>query len=315
MIEVTFTESAGGSLALAKSYGTGSYIGGAVSVIIVHDDGSEPTPQEIRQAQEEYEAQDRRDWAETPSMGGSPKDVCCLSLGLAMGDIRVDPFGSQRRAFLQSLVCDDDEAFADYAAQQLQQAKKSLDTILARSASGEPIRVWYSDCPDEICGFYHLMTLLDEKADVRAVKLPEMEEISDHTVRSYSGWGEVEPKLWHRYTELEKPVSALMRRQCRTIWRRLQEENAPLRVVLNGRLVSAGADIYDHYILRELDEMPEEFQEARLIGNVLGKNQLGFGDWLVAQRIENMIENGSLIPLTQPPKGHPIYHRILRKTQ
>ena len=69
-------------------------------------------------------------------------------------------------------------------------------------------------------------------------------------------------------------------------WRQLQEENAHLRVMLNGQLQSVSEDIYDSFILREIAAQKEEFNMAVVIGKVLGKYQLGISDawkknWLV----------------------------------
>ena len=41
-------------------------------------------------------------------------------------------------------------------------------------------------------------------------------------------------------------------------WNQLQNENAPLRAMLNGKLQSVSEDIYDSFILREIAEQPEE---------------------------------------------------------
>ena len=52
-------------------------------------------------------------------------------------------------------------------------------------------------------------------------------------------------------------------------WARLQEENAPLRAVVNGQLVSVGEDFYDGFLLRELAAQDKEFMEARFIADML----------------------------------------------
>ena len=96
-------------------------------------------------------------------------------------------------------------------------------------------------------------------------------------------------------------------------WQQLKKENAPLRLVINRQLVSAPETIYDSFILRELDAQPDEFMEARVIGNVLGKYGLGICDAWIALRIEQFIKDGMLEALTQPGSEDPIYHRILRK--
>lgn len=52
---------------------------------------------------------------------------------------------------------------------------------------------------------------------------------------------------------------------------------------------------------------------AVVIGNVLGKYQLGIGDVWISNRIDKMIENGMLEIVQGAPKGEMIYRRILRK--
>jgi len=86
----------------------------------------------------------------------------------------------------------------------------------------------------------------------------------------------------------------------------------PLRIVLNGNLISAEESLYDAFILREPDTPGEEFAEAKLIGQVLSKHLGGLSDGWVALRIEKFIREERLIPVTQPPDGEPIYHRSLR---
>ncbi len=90
-------------------------------------------------------------------------------------------------------------------------------------------------------------------------------------------------------------------------------ENAPLRVSLNGKLQSASEDIYDSFILREIDAQPDGFKMAVVIGNVIGKYQLGIGDAWVSIRIDKMIEKGILEVAKAAPEGDIKYRCILRK--
>ena len=86
-----------------------------------------------------------------------------------------------------------------------------------------------------------------------------------------------------------------------------------MRAVLNGQLVSAPETLYDTFIHREIDAEQEEFPEARVIGHVLGKYQLGIGDMWVAARIQQMVEAGALQVVAPPAPDAPVYRRILRK--
>ena len=86
-----------------------------------------------------------------------------------------------------------------------------------------------------------------------------------------------------------------------------------MRAMLNGRLVSMQATLYDGFIRREIAAESETFHEARLIGKLLGKHGLGVGDAWIALRIEEMIHSGELETVTESADDMPIYHRVLRK--
>lgn len=316
MLEIVFTDSACGSLRLAQSFGKGEYHGGCIGVIVTHSDGSEPTQEEIDEATREAEAQQRKAWEQAVPMGGQAGDVFGFSLGLSFGDIR-DPSHPENRieAFKTLFSFWDQEIEADMRG-LLTQIPADLEQIRRRIGEGEAARIWYSDIPDELCGFYWLMDQLralpEGHGTVYRLKQPELEENSD-SIRRFNGWGEVEPGDFHKYTRLAVPVSDHMRRYYGNIWRELQQENAQIRACINGKLRSAPEDLYDRYILQEIDTQPEEFSEARVIGNVLGKYQPGISDGYIHFRIDKMVQEGKLIAVTAPEEGCPGYWRTLRK--
>lgn len=184
-------------------------------------------------------------------------------------------------------------------------------------AAGEGLRLWYSHQPDDMCGLYWLMAqimdLCGDNTQVSLVRPPEWETNDDGNTVQYSGWGEVGPGDWHRFLCYEKTVPPSFCHSCATRWRELQQENAPLRAVLNGQLVSVPENLYDGFIKKEIAAEDEVFREANVIGKVLGKYRLGIGDAWVAHRIEGMIRQGKLEPATRAPKDSPIYHRMLKK--
>lgn len=148
---------------------------------------------------------------------------------------------------------------------------------------------------------------------IYAVKLPEWEYSTDNTLCTHIGWGELSPEEWGKYLPLQREVKPALLNACAMRWKQLQQENAPLRIYLNGKLQSASENIYDSFILREVDEQADEFSEANLIGNVLGKNQLGIGDAWIALRMEKFIKEGMFTIVTTPSEDDLIYHRTLRK--
>ena len=111
MIEIVFSDSACGSLVVAQNYGKGKYHGGAVSVFLHHADETEPTVEEIHEAQLRAEENDRLAWENAIPLGGKRDDVYCFDIGLSIGDISDNGIGEQRRDILKkmlSVCCVDD---------------------------------------------------------------------------------------------------------------------------------------------------------------------------------------------------------------
>lgn len=309
MIEVLFTESAAGSMKVAKSLK--KTIGSSISVLILKEDGTEPTPEDLAREQVRVEEEYCIKQQNAIIMEGSSKDVACFPLNLSMGDIS-EPFSDERADFLQSMVLISGEEFANIGRELMDTARKGLKQVLAAVEEGQPVRIWYSRNPDELCGFCHILTLLPENADIRVVELPAY-EVQENGLRIYSGWGEVDPMELGRFQRLERTLTEPEQRHFAGMWRDLQTENGPLRAAVNGRLVTVDADFYDGIFLRELKKQPRQFHEGRFIGEILGRYQLGIGDSLIALRMEEFISRGMLTPATQPQETCPIYHRFLRK--
>ena len=317
MIEIVFSDSACGSLKMAQHYGQGDYIGGCTGVVISKHDGSQPTPEEISAAQKAAEEKERLEWKNAVPMGGNPKDVFGFSLMLSVGDISAGDFIGGRQKTIESLwsIYPDDPS--DEPFDLADELHKGIVAIHKRLTRDDEVRVCYSNQPDEMCGLYWFMWELEHLAEkpkaVYIVKLPDYEYRENNTIVRHTGWGEVSPGEWHRYTAGAEITTEVFRKHCALKWETLQTENAPLRAVLNGQLHSVSETIYDEFIHHEIDAQGDEFQEAMVIGSVLGKYQLGIGDAWVANRIEKMICDGVLSVVSDPVKGMPIYHRELKK--
>ncbi|MEG1061024.1 MAG: DUF3658 domain-containing protein [Oscillospiraceae bacterium] len=317
MIEIVFSDSACGSLKAAQHYGQGKYIGGCTGVIFSNKDGSEPTQEQMKNAQKTAEEQIRLEWEKATPMGGNPQDVFGFHLMLSIGDIQKEDFANRRQKAIDTLwsIYPDDPS--DVPLDIATELKETLSSILDRAMRGEDIRIWYSNQPDEYCGLYWIMSELKpfeaQLGAVYIVKLPEYEYRDNNAIVSCTAWGEVSPGEWYRYMALAEMTTSVFRRHCAEKWAALQAENAPLRAVLNGKPVSVPENIYDNFILREIEAECDEFHEANLIGRVLGKYQLGIGDAWVALRIEKMIRDGKLTIVSAAAKDRPIYHKMLRK--
>ncbi len=228
--------------------------------------------------------------------------VVCLDLSLSMGDITA-PLSEVRADYLQSTIPLLHPDFSQVGRELLDSAREGVALALKAARNREPIRVWFSrHNPDEYCGLCHFLSQLPLDAEVHAVELPLGED---------SCWGDVLSEEFFRYPSRRLTMSEF--RAFRTLWQSLLRDNGPLRAVVNGRLHTVEADFYDTFLRRELAAQPEQFWEACLIGDVLGKYNLGIRDAILALRLEEFIRRGELIPVTHAAPDVPIYHRILCK--
>ena len=84
-------------------------------------------------------------------------------------------------------------------------------------------------------------------------------------------------------------------------WRRLQQENAPLRVVESGTVVSTGIDYYDGLIRQAIPSEP--CRTANIIGRALAVQKVPTGDFFIARRLEHFIQTGELAILERDGEG------------
>lgn len=319
MIDIVFGDSACGSLRLAQRYGKGEYImDGPFAVFISHEDGSEPTQEEIEAAKREAVEKERLAWERAVPLGGNPEDIFGFDLVLSVGDISEIQPGINRVQILGNLYSIYPNSDWQQVVQEIvSKAKEDMKTVEERAASGESLRIWYSNKPDEMCGLYWFMDHLDQwkvhDGQVFVVKLPEWEANEEGEIIQKSCWGEVAPGEWYRYITLQKPVLPGFIQSCATCWKELQRENSLLRAVVNGQLVSVSEKLYDDFILREIAAEGNEFNEAKIIGQVLAKYRLGIADFWVALRIEEMIRAGMFEVVSDAAEDMPHYHRVLKK--
>jgi hypothetical protein len=184
-----------------------------------------------------------------------------------------------------------------------------IDRLKNYASQGESIRLWYSDSPYSMCGFYYVCDLLREfNCKVFAIKLPQYMQIEDNLIQFYTSWGEIEAGKLYKFLHLENELSSCEIRSFVSNWVELKEERSTLRAVVNGKVIGVPEDFYDHVIRKQIPD--GEFIMARLIGNILGKHPLGIGDWWYAKRINKMIEKGELV-IVQKQKE--IYSQVLKK--
>ena len=317
MVEIVFSESAWGSLKEAQHAGEGDFNACGVGVIRCPD-GSKPGKKTQRAALRQAQEAARKSWESAVPLGGDAGDAYGFNLALSTGPILEDTPGEERLQTLEMLFAPYPGGLGRTAAQEMiASATDVLAAVHRRLLTGEAARIWYSTQPDELCGLHWFMAVLESwhaPSPIFLVRLPEWAQGEDGAVVFKNGWGEVSPEEWHRYLPFQQEAPKAFRLGCAARWQELKQENAPLRAVLNGRLVSVPEDLYDPFILREICLETGEFHEAVLIGRVLGKYQLGISDGWLAHRIDTFVQSGLLTVTKQAEKGEPSYRRKLKKT-
>jgi hypothetical protein len=99
-------------------------------------------------------------------------------------------------------------------------------------------------------------------------------------------------KLW----DLAEPLQQSTRRRYRDLWQRLRSENAPLRVIEGGELVSAPISFFD---ARLMSYVTNDWQKvAMVIGQTLAaevdNEVLQVGDIVLAARVDALVGSGRL---------------------
>lgn len=311
-LEAVFSQSAAGTLAYAMAAsGKDPIPGGAMGMIC--SPGEEPLSSAEQEALlRKEEARQQALWKKAVPLAGDRRNICPLSLALTMGEIDEEGAGPKRQKVLSRLMNIFPQG-KEVAEELILQNQKSLCALKEGAKAGQPIRVWVSQNPEELCAFHWLMEQLEPfSPQVDVVWLPPLLQ-GDAGAFAPTGWGEAPPWLWGSLSQkteaLEPWQGAVFSRK----WKGLKKENAPLRGVIAGQLFSLPEDFYDGFLRQELFKLPERFQEALLIGRLLGQYPTGMGDTFWALRVEEWIAQGRLEPVTVPEEGSPLYHRTLAK--
>lgn len=244
---------------------------------------------------------------------GSSTEVVCLGFLLDIGDIQKEITGSYRKNLILSLYNQNQWDGEDNYESELQEMFEHYTSDLSRLQEYledcEAVRIWYSDAPYSRCGFYQIcQLLLKYQVEVHVVKLPE-HVVREDCIVSYANWGEVAAEEFAGFLSYEKILTEDELRMYAQNWTELVSENAPLRAVISGQLISVPEDFYDFLIWKHLSDKPRK--EARVIGDILGTSMLGVGDWWYAKQIEYYIDRGDILIVEDSANT---YARVIKRS-
>lgn len=219
-----------------------------------------------------------------------------LSASLDHGDIQCNPDDLLRRNIIVNHIHAD---LWDNLGINSERAKRYWDAYIAdynafhkRIQTGEHVRIWYSDAPHSLCGFYEAVyELNNSQCSVSSIKLPDWILINGK-YKQANGWGDVNIDELDKCLSLETTHSKAELLAFSDLWQTLRDQNSPLRASVNGHLISVDDSFYDSFINTQIGH--ETIKVSQLILNVLNSYPLCISDWLVAERIKHMIEIGIL---------------------
>ena len=238
-----------------------------------------------------------------------------IYMNLSMGSISFDEIGKERRSEFANLYGGGSETI--YRAKWFDKTIKVVSNLEKLAKSGEEIRIWYSEYPDELCAFCWMLCLLDswgiDNEKIFYVKLPNSILFNNGDYKTYFSSGAFDPEELAQLVFSQRKLTRAYKEAHIKQWHKVKEENTQLRTVIMGEIVSVHENFYDSVIKVESEKMTDTFKEAELLGKSLCK--LCVSDSFVAWRIDEMIANGLFEIIEEAPKDRPYYCRVLRKVK
>lgn len=229
---------------------------------------------------------------------GDSTDICSFPILLDFGKIKEGIFSAYRKNLYTEMFWEAypalkesqdrmDDYFDGYAM-QLQKLKEFLE-------QGKPIRIWVDRNPASQCAYHYICNILTEyigKTEVFVVEMPLYLELGERMV-SYHSWGcmdssELNNMLIHQRKLSDKEIMMMSMH-----WKKLVEEDSGLRAVINGKLVSVGANFYDDMILQYIGD--KEMTEKEITGGFLEDSDFGLNYMLVVWIVKRLIQNGKIV--------------------
>ena len=155
--------------------------------------------------------------------------------------------------------------------------------LLKLAETHQSIRIWKSREPHNLCAFAFTCYLLkDKECEISYIDLPE----------ECLSWSLVPSDKYCEFLPLEQKLNLNIKQFYSDMWTRLKNENAKMRAVVNGSIISVDENFYDGFILDSITK--EKNIVADVIVTVSNKYRLGIGPYFIALRIMALIEQNKL---------------------
>lgn len=178
--------------------------------------------------------------------------------------------------------------------------RKRFDQIIETATREKELRIWFASSPHSRCGLYYLVYSLQHiDCQIYVVEMPT--NIGYREEGFDKSWAEATPEEARNCLKLERLLSIEERNDISRKWAKLAEENAELRLNVNGEVTSLPIDYLDEEIMSYAPK-DKEFKLGNLVGTTLGKCVHAVSDAFISDRIEAMIESGLFVVVGDRPK-------------
>lgn len=205
----------------------------------------------------------------------------------------------------ETFDCPDEEGIPEIGETNI----SNLSDLKKHLTNKEPVRIWYGDDAESLCGMFFLCTVFkDYDTSVYAMEAPRL---STHyrKMNLSNGWGCFEPEEIEKLFSRQRLMDRREINACAEHWEKLVKENTLLRVSIGGIPVSMDEDFYDRFIEKNLPT--RAVQESVVIGNTLGKSVIDANVSYLVWRVQTMIDDGKILVLKTPDEHQ--MHRTIKR--
>lgn len=222
------------------------------------------------------------------------RDILCLAWMLDIGFLKDGIESEYRKELPGKLIMQGcygkecEEGIPEIGEKNL----KNWQTLIKHLEKKRAIRIWYSDAPHSLCGFYHVCSLLQNyEADVFVIHAPKVAKDKTDWYLAHS-WGNHPQHDIGQYIGLQRMLDKREIKLYAEHWNELVSENYPLRAVISGIPTSVNEDFYDSFIERDIPSEP--IKEAVVIMNTIDNYHFGISSAWLEYRIQHSIEQGRI---------------------
>lgn len=224
------------------------------------------------------------------------KDVISFRFDLDHGYLTDDIIVRQERMHAENLRCFfaqiSDEEIENAYQRGLENTHSKLITLEKYLKDGESIRLWISSTANDRCCLYWFCDYISNYLnDIFIVMCPGFEPGKKNgDYLEIKSWASCDNAgFLYECSSSSRPVCPKERVLYADLWKRIVQENMPLRVLINNSIVSTTEDFFDRAVLSFIDEKP--IPQSEIMGKASDKWKI-YNVNFVAKRIEALIEKG-----------------------